>query len=302
MKRILLAVVMIAVVGCTKERPQGVTTQQPQAPDHEQEALKWRSNRLARLQSEDSWLTLVGLTWLNEGDNSVSLPVKPPVKIQISLKNGQATLLPQHGGLLTSGGKPIEGALPLRNDLETAGPTVVEHGTLRFHVIKRGDRHAVRMKDPNSEARAHFAGLTYFPFNPKWRVEARFTPFERPRRIPIANVTGMTTEELSPGTLSFVVNGKTYSLQPILEQGEKDFFIIFKDQTSGKETYPAARYVYAPPPGPDGTTVIDFNRAYNPPCAFTPFATCPLPPPQNRLAASVEAGEKTYAGGHGSSG
>ncbi|MGZ7039414.1 MAG: DUF1684 domain-containing protein, partial [Thermoanaerobaculia bacterium] len=151
-------------------------------------------------------------------------------------------------------------------------------------------------KDSSSPARTKFKGLDYFPFNPKWRVEASFEPFNPPRKIPIVNVLGMSSEEISPGLLVFKVDGKEYRLQPILEQGEKDYFLIFRDDTSGKETYTAARYLYATPPGPDGKTIIDFNRAYNPPCAFTHYATCPLPPPQNRLHVRVDAGEKKYAG------
>ena len=108
----------------------------------------------------------------------------------------------------------------------------------------------------------------------------------------------MTGDETSPGAIVFTVDGKEYSIDPILEQGESDYFIIFRDATAGKETYPAARYLYAAPPGPDGKIILDFNKAYNPPCAFTPYATCPLPPPQNKLPFRIEAGEKKYAGGH----
>ncbi|HET7711688.1 MAG TPA: DUF1684 domain-containing protein [Thermoanaerobaculia bacterium] len=296
MKRSLLTLLLAVILACGREKPSQIVTSAPAPPppDPEKEAMQWRESRLARLKAEDGWLSLVGLTWLSEGANSVTLPVEPPVKVRMQLQNGKVTLQPDPGGSLTSARAPVAEPIALRDDNDPKGPTIVERGSLRFHIIKRGDRYGVRMKDPNSSARTQFTGLDYFPFNPKWRVVARFIPFEEPRRVPIANVTGMTTEELSPGTLTFSVDGAEYSVQPILETGEKDFFIIFKDETSGKETYPAARYVYAPPPGPDGTTVIDFNRAYNPPCVFTPFATCPLPPPQNRLRARVEAGEKNY--------
>src|SRR5439155_25252306 len=146
-----------------------------------------------------------------------------------------------------------------------------------------GDRYGVRIKDTQSPARAHFLGLQYFPANPEYRVEARFEPYRPARKIAITNVLGMTSDEISPGALVFTLKGQTYRIDPILEQGEKDLFIIFKDATAGKETYPAARYVYASQPDTNGKTVIDFNHAYNPPCAFTPYATCPLPPPQNKL-------------------
>ena len=175
-------------------------------------------------------------------------------------------------------------------------------GTLSFEAIKRqdasGDRYGVRARDPRSDARTHFKGLDYFPPNSKFRVVARFEPYAPPRKIPITNVLGMTSDEISPGALVFDLGGRTWRIDPILEQGTNDLFIIFKDATSGKETYAAARYLYAHPPDASGKTVVDFNRAYNPPCAFTPYATCPLPPPQNRLPIRVEAGELKYAGGH----
>ena len=173
---------------------------------------------------------------------------------------------------------------------------------MTYTVIKRsdksGDRFGIRMKDPESEARKNFKGLEYFPPDPEFSVVATFEPYNPPKKIAITNVLGMTSEETSTGALAFTLKGQTYRIDPILEQGETDLFIIFKDATSGHETYGAARYVYAHPPDASGKTVLDFNHAYNPPCAFTPYATCPLPPPQNRLPVRIEAGEKKYAGGH----
>ena len=248
--------------------------------------MKWRETRHASITSENGWLTLVGLDWLHEGSNEITLPAHPAVKRTFVLQNGKVTM---------------NGAV-LRDDTDPQGPTVEHIGSLSFNAIKRGDkngdRYGIRMKDPQSPARAHFKGLEYFAPNPDFRVEARFEPYNPPKKVSITNVLGMTSDEVAPGALVFTMKGQTYRIDPILEQGEKDLFIIFKDATSGKETYGAARYVYAPPPGKDGKTVIDFNHAYNPPCAFTTFATCPLPPPQNRLKLRIEAGEKKYAGGH----
>ena len=247
---------------------------------------QWRETRKARLTSDSSWLTLVGLEWLHEGKNDIRLPAHPPVKRTFILKDGKVTM---------------DGAV-LRDDTDPQGPTVTRIGTLSFTVIKRADksgsRFGIRMRDTQSAARKNFKGLKYFPADPAYRVEARFEPYNPPKKMPIANVLGMTSEEVSPGALVFTLKGQTYRIDPILEQGETDLFIIFKDATSGKETYGAARYLYASPPDANGRTVIDFNRAYNPPCAFTPYATCPLPPAQNRLKVRIEAGEKKYAGGH----
>lgn len=262
---------------------------------------KWRAERRASLTSEKGWLTLVGLSWLHNGDNMVPLPVKPAMDTNIRLQaNGVTTLQPNKS--LKIGGKTVTAPVVLKNDTDPAGPTIVTMGTLSFQVIKRsdtaGDRYGVRMKDTRSEARTKFKGLDYFPAAERFRVEARFEPYNLPKKIAITNVLGMVSEEVTPGVLLFNIDGRDYKLEPILEQGETDLFIIFKDLTSAKETYGAARYLYAHPAGADGKTIIDFNHAYNPPCAFTPYATCPLPPQQNRLPIRIEAGEKKYAGGH----
>jgi len=254
--------------------------QRHEDPAYVQEITKWQTNRAARLKAEDGWLSLVGLQWLNPAEN----------KLEgfgtFTLHDGKVTYVP------AAGGAPQE----LRDDTDPNGPTLLQQGTKRVTVIKRNEKLGLRIKDANSPARTHFLGLDYFPVNSQWRFVARFEPYNPPKKLPITNVLGMVSEETSPGLLAFDVDGKTYKVEPILEQGETDWFIIFKDATSGKETYGAARYVYAAPPGPDGTTVLDFNKAYNPPCAFTPYATCPLPPPQNKLPFRVEAGEKKYRG------
>jgi len=249
-------------------------------PAYEQEIKTWQTNRATRLKAPDGWLSLVGLQWLNPGENSVEGFGK------FVLNGGKVTYTP------AAGGTPTE----LRDDTDPAGPTVLQQGTKRITVIKRNDKYGLRIKDENSPARTHFLGLDYFPVNPDWRVVAHFEPYNPPHHVPIVNVLGMTSDEISPGQLAFDVDGHTYRIQPILEQGEQDWFIIFKDATAGHETYAAARYVYDHPPGADGTTVIDFNKAYNPPCTFTPYATCPLPPAQNRLPFRIEAGEKKYRG------
>ena len=171
---------------------------------------------------------------------------------------------------------------------------MLRRGSLLFYLIRRGDKIGVRVKDSQSEARRNFRGLDYFPIDPGWRIEARFEPYDPPRSISVPNVLGQDNDEKSPGAIVFEHGGKTYRLDPVLEPGETDYFVIFGDRTNGKTTYGAGRFLYvAPPVG--GKTVIDFNKAYNPPCVFTDFATCPLPPPQNKLPIPVEAGEEEYA-------
>jgi uncharacterized protein (DUF1684 family) len=295
MKRFLVFLVLFTA--CRYEPP--ATKIEPGS--HQQEIEAWQANRASRLRAADGWLTLAGLYWLSEGSNDVSLPAKPPIRSQFVLQNGKVTLATNP--VLTIDGNPVAASVDLQNDTEP-NPTVVRTGTLSFVAIRRedaghGPRFGIRVRDTAADARTHFLGLDYFPIDSSYRVEARFEAYNPPKSIPITNVLGMTSNEISPGALVFTLQGQEFRIDPILEQGEKDYFIIFKDGTSGKETYGAGRYLYAHPPDASGKTVVDFNKAYNPPCAFTPYATCPLPPRQNRLPIRIEAGEKKYAGGHG---
>ncbi len=278
------------------------------APSYEQELEQWKAKRLANLKSEDGWLSLIGLFWLKEGENrfgsegtnEIVLPEgKAPAKAgTLRLAAGKVTLDPNPDAKIkTKDGQAVGAALALKSDDEEGGPTVLEMGSLTFHVVKRGERIGLRVKDRENPARDAFKGTDYYPVNKSWVVSARFEPYNPPKQVPILNVLGMETEETSPGVLAFEVDGRPYKLEALKEKGEEQFFIIFADQTSGKETYGAGRYMYADPPGADGRVTLDFNRAYSPPCAFTKYATCPLPPQQNRLPIRVEAGER-YLGAH----
>lgn len=301
MKRLLILTAALAVA-CHTEKP----APKPVAQYPAQELEKYRAERVERLRRDDSWLTLVGLFWLKEGTNTfgsgekntIHMPAKAPASMgRLLLANGKVTLEPAGDGM-TIGGKPVTAATPLVPDVEEGGPTVIDAGPLRFHVIKRSDRFGLRVKDRQSEALTTFKGLDYFPTEAKWRVDAHFEPYNPPKEVPITNIVGQTTPEKSPGALVFTVDGKEYRLDPIVEEGSDELFVIFRDVTSGRETYGGGRYLYVKKPGPDGKVVVDFNKAYNPPCVFTPFATCPLPPLQNRLPVRVEAGEKSYSGKH----
>lgn len=289
MKRFVLAALLLSAVGCHEEQPFD-------RPAYEKDVMEWRQRRANRLEAEDGWLSLVGLDWLHDGKNELRLPGGPAG--QIDLQNGKTTLEPVKNSGLTINGQQVTAPVELLNDFDPKGPTVVNRGPVQFQIIKRNERCGVRVKDAQSEALLNFKGLDYFPIDRRWRIVARFEPYNPPKKIPITNVLGMTGDEVSPGALAFTVDGKEYRIDPINEQGEEDLFIIIKDQTSRDATYPAGRYLYAKHPGPDGTTIVDFNKAYNPPCTFTPYATCPLPPQQNILPFRVEAGEKRYAGAH----
>ena len=175
-------------------------------------------------------------------------------------------------------------------------PTIVRSGSVSFYLIDRGGRKGLRVKDNDSPTRTRFAGLDYFPVDPSLRIEARWVPFKPQHTLDMANEIGGVDHFPVPGKAVFEHDGHTYTLYPVIEvPGDKQFFLVFADRTSGRETYGAARFLYIDPPR-DGKVVIDFNKAYNPPCAFTPYATCPLAPPENRLGFRVTAGEKAYHG------
>ena len=279
----------------------------PPTPTYTAEIEAWRAARVSRLTAEDGWPTVVGLFWLEDGenrigsakDNAIVLPASTPPHLgSIVVDKGRATLRPLEAGVgagrdLTADGEAVSEPRVLASDAADAA-THVRTGSVLFYVIERAGKLAVRVKDSQSPARRDFHGLEYFPIDPSWRLEARFEPYDPPRAISVPNVLGHQDSERSPGALVFERAGQTYRLDPVLERGETDYFVIFGDATNGKDTYGAGRFLYVKPPV-DGKTIIDFNKAYNPPCVFTDYATCPLPPAQNRMKARVEAGEKEYA-------
>ena len=267
------------------------------------EILEWQATRAAGLQRPTGWLSLTGLFWLDEGANlagsaeaaKVRLPAKTPARVGILERSGEAVrFVPDPGASATIGGAPAQ-ETEMQPDV-SGEPTIVEVGSVQFFVVRRAERVGVRVRDRESEALRSFQGLEYFPIDPRWRVEARLVPYDPPKQIMIQNIVGTVEPGTSPGALVFTLDGKEHRLDPLMEPGDDQMFVIFADETSGRETYPAGRYLYADAPGPDGTTILDFNRSYSPPCAFTDFATCPLPPRQNRLQIRVEAGEKNYEG------
>ena len=263
---------------------------------------EWRAGRLQRLTADDGWLTVAGLFWLKEGDNRVGtgpgndivLPAgsAPAAVGVLSLRDGRAAFTADPAAVVTSAGRPVT-TMTLKDD--TAGPPdLLFVNDLTLFVIQRGDRHAIRLRDKNRQERARFAGLTYFPIDRNYRVVADWVPYDPPKTIPIPNVLGGTEDLPCPGYARFRLEGREMRIEPVIEQpGDDELFVIFRDATAGVETYGAGRFLYAPMPE-GGKIVLDFNKAYNPPCAFTPFATCPLPPQQNILPVRIEAGEKTY--------
>jgi uncharacterized protein (DUF1684 family) len=247
---------------------------------------EWRRQRLTALTADGGWLTVTGLFWLHEGANSfgsesskdIVLPPGP------GLKEGSFDL---HGGKVAL---RMDGQT---RDLKTDSgmkPDAVTMGSLTMFVIERGGKYGIRLKDNNSRLRKEFTGLHYFPLNADYRISTRLVPDAR--KIPILNILGQVEDTPSPGYVEFEIHGQKLRLTPVVETPGVLFF-VFRDLTAGHETYGSGRFLDADL-GKGGEVVLDFNESYNPPCAFTPYATCPLPPKENRLDLRIEAGELKY--------
>lgn len=266
---------------------------------------RWHAARIARLTAPDGWLSLVGLEWLRPGanrigsaqDNDIVLAKAPPRLGTITWTEDGALLisLRENSGA-TIDGKSEMGAVLL--DDSHAEPTTIAFGSVHFIAIDRAGRKGLRVRDREAETRTRFTGIGRFPVDPGWRVVADWQPLDPPFRLATGTVIGTIESYPAPGKAVFERAGQQFELYPVIEApGDRQLFLIFADATSGKETYGAARFLYADPPH-DGKIVLDFNKAYNPPCAFTPYATCPLAPPENRMGLRVTAGELRYHRSH----
>ena len=269
--------------------------------DYVKEIEKWRGEREAKLKTETGWLTVAGLFWLKEGVNTIGAGDKfdvrltnnfPPGKFgEIEFKNGAAILKVAEGVEAQADGKRITGPQTLVSD-ERGKPTEIRTGTQTFYLIKREERFGIRLKDSNSEARRNFKGLNWFPVDESYKVTARLEPGTEAKELKVPNVLGGFFKMKSPGVLKFTLKGKPSSLQTV-EEDDGTLFLIFGDASNENATYKSGRFLYAEK-SVNGEVTLDFNKAENPPCAFTPYATCPLPPPGNKLDVEVNAGEKTY--------
>ena len=274
-----------------------VSTSSGQRSDYETRQASWRETREVNLASDGGWLTIAALHFLHEGANSFGssplndfvLPEGPKRVGVFELRGREVFLHTEEGQAVNVNGTPITTTRLFPTESIRQDVTV---GNLTFWIHYSGDRLAVRMSDPNSDILRNFRGLKWFPVNERYRVPARFIPHDSPTTVKLPNILGDIEEFTSHGSVELTVTGRKIKMLSI-HSGEQLWF-IFRDLTSGVETYPAARFLYAPAPGEDGWTEVDFNRAYNPPCAFNPYTTCPLPPAPNRLDFRVEAGELAY--------
>jgi hypothetical protein len=298
--RLLIAATVLLALGSSPAvRSSAEPGQGPPSDAHVRAVTAWRAEHEARLKAADGWLTLVGLHWLREGANSVG--GRPTADVPLTA----ASAAPDVGTIVYSAGvvrfEPAAGAdvringararaqvlRPQPGDYDT-----VMTGSVTFFVVKRGDRYGVRVRDANSEGRRTFTGLRWYPIRGQYRVTAKFVPHAAPTSIMIANVLGAVEPWPTPGRVVFTLNGRELTLHPVLDGPDaKELFFIFRDATTGSETYGGGRFLYAPMPR-NGEVELDFNKAESPPCAFTPFATCPLPPKENALPIRIEAGEQ----------
>ena len=267
----------------------------------------WRATRRERLLAPDGWSSLIGLHWIDPGthrvgsdeDNGIRTAMGPAHLGVLRNEDGSVVFVPEADAGVQLDDAPMAGAAPLRTDAEPGGPSVLsfDGGKGQATVIERGDRLALRVRHADAPTRTGFTAIEYWPGGRDWVVDARFEPHPEGRTIQIANIIGTLDDMANPGAVVFERDGREYRIEA-LDEGGDELFLIFADRTSGHGSYSAGRYLYVPKPGPDGRVPVDFNHAYNPPCAFTAFATCPLPPPENRLDLAVTAGEKAYRGPH----
>ncbi|HHW4680960.1 MAG TPA: DUF1684 domain-containing protein [Xylella taiwanensis] len=298
---ILLAVMAVLLASCQRGHESAaqpfVRTDGTFQADHR----VWREHRRRELSKPDGWTSLIGLHWLepkahyigSSPDNGIRLMMGPPEMGMIERDGDVVWFTPKSGVPLSVDGQPLRDRVRVFSDRDPTPTTIgFDDGKGWLTLIRRGDRLALRVRHANAPSRLHFTGVQYWPVDPTWRIQARYLPNKAGATLSIVNIVGVTTNEPNAGVIEFERVGRTYRLQAIGEPGQA-LFVMFADRTSGHGSYPAGRFLEVDTPDTQGRVVLDFNRAYNPPCAFTSFATCPLPPPENRLNLAVTAGEKT---------
>jgi uncharacterized protein (DUF1684 family) len=296
-----LAIFAVLVLACQR-RP-------TPDPTWAKEVEAFRAKRIASLTREEGWLSLVGLSWLKPGENVfgsdpagaivLTAPGIPARAGAFELRPDGAVFLKVESGasVAVNGAQPPSSGAPLATD-RTGKPDVVTIGRLRLAAIQRADRFAIRVRDPESSARTGFKGIETFPLDSRLKVNGTFEPFAAPKEVDVPSAHGPAQKMFSAGIVRFRIGNRELSFEPFVDgPGDDTFFFVFRDRTAGTETYGAGRFLNVPAPKEGSKEVtLDFNRAINPPCAFTPFATCPLPLPQNDLPVRIEAGEKAPAG------
>ena len=299
--RAILAAVAVSVLCATAPAAEKLT---PVAVDaaYQQSFDKWKDELVEDLKEE--WLPLAGLFWLKPGENTVGTDAKntiifpkgPAQAGSFTLQGKTVTAKFAATANATIAGKPVTAA-GLQPDT-SGNATEVEIGSLRLHVIVRGARIGIRVKDVASDAARQYRGPLFFPLDLSYRVTATWLPSDGKQTVDVPNVLGDVTPTPIAGTAVFKINGQELRLTDLGGDAARELFFVFSDPTGKTNTYPGGRFLKAGPVA-NGTVVLDFNRAYNPPCAVTPYATCPLAPKENRLAIPIAAGEEyDHKNGH----
>ena len=299
------AAALVSASGCTQadapapKTPAGTANAAMPSDPYLAEVTKFRQDREAALKGDAGWLTIAGLWFLTQPvttfgsdllNDIVFPPAAPPRAGTFELRNRKVTVKAAEGVTFHLDGKPVT-TLELRSDVPGPADRLTLGSDLQFWVHNSGERLSIRLRDQNSALRKEFTGLSWFPIDPEYRVEATYTPFDKPKVVRVASLVGDSDDTPIPGLVTFTLKGQPYALEPFAEPDDPQFWFVLRDLTSQKETYPAARFLYAPAPV-NGKMILDFNKTVNPPCAYNPYTTCPLPTEQNRLRTRIEAGEK----------
>jgi uncharacterized protein (DUF1684 family) len=302
--RAYILLVSLAVLHCTSTVPDIPK----KSSEYEKQIQAWHQQRNARLNQPNGWLTLAGLFWLEEGENRFGSDEKnhllfpgklvPPYMGSLYLEGESVSISVAEGIPIFLGNSLIAESVLIKDS--DGAPDILTWENLSWYIIQRGNRIGVRLRDSQHPNYVNFKPTELFPIDSTWRVPATLVPFDESSTVDIVNVLGDTEPSSTPGILHFEIHGRAFTLTPLGDPGDENYFIIFGDQTNGITTYGAGRFLVIPAADENGKTFIDFNKSYNMPCAFSPYATCPLPPEANQLTLDITAGELTYKieGGH----
>ena len=299
----LFVTISLAAAGCEPRAPVQASKDAVAKRDFAATEAEWRDARRDGLLAPDGWTSLVGLHWIDPDShdvgsapgNGIRLAMGPPRLGMLALEDGSVRFTPDPAATVSIDGEAATGDVALRTDGDPAGPSAIafDAGKGKATVIERAGRLALRVRHADAPTRVQFAGLDYWPADPAWVVAGHFVPHPPGKTLEIASIIGNVDKVANPGAIEFTRDGKTFRIEA-LDEGEDTLFLVFADRTNGHGSYGAGRFLDVARPDAQGNVQVDFNHAYNPPCAFTPFATCPLPPPENRLDLSITAGEKAY--------
>jgi uncharacterized protein (DUF1684 family) len=294
---VLLLLFVLALISCD-QKPEG-------SPEYIKQLEDWQKQRIERLKADNGWLNLVGRFWLKRGENSFGTSKDNDIVIESSklpdhigifiFKDSTVIFKAKDGVEVLYNGSPVKEIVMI--DDQEKDITVLQIGSIKFNLIIRDTLYGVRFRDLNSELVKNFKVIDRFPIKESWDIKAKYEAFNPPKEIVVPNILGQMNKEKSPGAIVFERDGKTYRIDAV-DEGDNNLFLIFADENSGEQTYGGGRFLYVKKPDSTGTIDLDFNKAYNPPCVFTKYATCPLPPEQNYLKLKIDAGEKMYKEGH----